>query len=194
MKLIGPRSISTGLSYLFLLLFIFLAVNSIYMTFAFGVGYYNWTYSHNLLPNIIEVAKMRQALSPEFQVYFIFKYPFSNVQMVMGFFTLKTFVFHTFQNVFFCLFFFFAYKVFKELNNQKLFTENIIRQLTIFSIINLLYAPAYFVIWIYIFKSSIGSSMVITSFAFLFLGIIMYFIKVFFKKGYQLQYENDLTI
>jgi hypothetical protein len=194
MKLIGPKSISTGLSYLFLLLFIFLAVNSIYMTFTFGVGYYNWTYSHNLLPNIVEVAKMPQNVSPEFQVYFRFKYPFSNVQMMMGFFTFKTFVFHTFQNIFFSLFFFFAYKVFKELSNQKLFTKKIIRQLTIFSIINLLYAPLYFFIWIYIFNASIESSMVITSFAFLFLGIIMYFIKAFFKKGYQLQSENDLTI
>lgn len=194
MKIIGPKSISTGLSYLFLTLFIILTVKSIYMFFTFGVGYYNWTYSQNFLSELVEVAKTPQLVPYEFEVYFRFKYPFSNIQMMMGFFTLRTFVFHTFQHLFFCLFFFFTYKVFKELSQQNIFTTKIIKLLSIFSVINILYAPLLYFIWSYIFNANIDLSLLMTCFAFLFLGVIIFFIIAFFKKGYELQSDNDLTI
>ncbi|KFE97740.1 hypothetical protein IX39_18410 [Chryseobacterium formosense] len=194
MKLLGPKSISTGLSYLFLLLFIFLLLHTIYMTFLFGVSYYNYTNSEHLLPEVIEIGKSRGNHPPPFDVYFIFKYPFSNQQMMMGFFTKQTVMFHSFQNIFFCLFFLFLYKIFNHLNNHNLFTEKIIQQLKIFSIINILYAPLYFFIWVYLFNASLDGSIIITCLIFFFLGITMYFTSAFFKKGYQLQSENDLTI
>ncbi|MFY1048280.1 DUF2975 domain-containing protein [Chryseobacterium sp. GP-SGM7] len=103
-------------------------------------------------------------------------------------------MFHSFQNIFFCLFFFYLYKIFNHLTNHNLFTEKIIHYLKIFSIINILYAPLYFFIWVYLFNASLDSSMIITCLIFFFLGITMYFTSAFFKKGYQLQSENDLTI
>ncbi|MCX8525728.1 DUF2975 domain-containing protein [Chryseobacterium formosus] len=164
------------------------------MTFLFGVSYYNYTYSEHLLPEVIEMGKSKGNYSPQFDIYFIFKYPFSNQQMMMGFFTKQTVLFHSFQNIFFCLFFFFLHKIFNHLTNHKLFTEKIIQQLKIFSIINILYAPLYFFIWLYLFNAHLDSSMLITCFIFFFLGITMYFTSAFFKRGYQLQSENDLTI
>ncbi|WP_375379302.1 DUF2975 domain-containing protein [Chryseobacterium luquanense] len=194
MKLLGQKSISTGLSYLFLFLFIFLLLHTLYMSFLFGVSYYNHSYSENLLPEVIEMGKSKGNYSPPFDVYFIFKYPFSNQQMMMGFFTKQTVMFHSFQNIFFCLFFYFLYKIFTQLSSQRLFTEKIIKQLKTFSIINILYAPLYFFIWLYLFNAHLDSSMLITCFIFFFLGITMYFTSAFFKRGYQLQSENDLTI
>lgn len=196
MKLLGPKSISTGLSYLFLLLFILFALHTIFELFAFGIAYYNWTNSAHLFSDFIYVGNTIDYASPQHgdYTYFRFKYPFTDQQMLTGIFSKNNFIFHTFQNIFFTLFFAFAYKIFKKLSNEKIFTEFVIKDLKKFAIINLLYAPLYFLIWIFIFKANLETTMLLTSFAFLFLGIIMYFITALFKKGYQLQSENDLTI
>lgn len=196
MKLLGPKSISTGLSYLFLLLFILFAAHSIFELFAFGIAYYNWTNATNLFSDFIYVGKTIDYASPQYgdYTYFRFKYPWTDQQMLTGIFSQKSFVFHTFQSIFFSLFFAFAYKIFKKLSNEKIFTENVIKDLKKFAVINLLYAPLYFLIWMFVFRANIENSMLLTSFAFLFLGIIMYFITALFKKGFELQSENDLTI
>lgn len=196
MKLLGPKSISTGLSYLFLLLFILLALHSICELFAFGVAYYNWTNSTSLFSDFIYVGNTIDYASTQHgdYTYFRFKYPFTDQQMLTGIFSKNSFIFHTFQNLFFCLFFALAYKIFKKLSHEKIFTESVIKDLKKFAVINLMYAPIYFFIWIFIFKANVETTMLLTSFAFLFLGIIMYFITALFKKGYQLQSENDLTI
>lgn len=196
MKLLGKQSVSTIISYLFLALFIFFFLHLIYQSFGFGIGYYNWTTSHHIFSETFYVNDEIDYASYEKGKYlfFRFKYPYSNQQMMTGFFTLNRFVFHTFQSIFFCLFFFYGYKTFEDLSQQELFNETIIKHLKTFSVINLLYAPLYFLIWIFIFRSGIESGMFMTSFAFLFLGIILHFITVFFKRGFQLQSENDLTI
>ncbi|KUJ50444.1 DUF2975 domain-containing protein [Chryseobacterium sp. JAH] len=196
MKLLGKQSVSTIISYLFLALFIFFFLHFIYQSFGFGIGYYNWTTSHHIFSETFYVNDEIDYASYEKGKYlfFRFKYPYSNQQMMTGFFTLNRFVFHTFQSIFFCLFFFYGYKTFEDLSQQELFNETIIKHLKTFSVINLLYAPLYFLIWIFIFRSGIESGMFMTSFAFLFLGIILHFITVFFKRGFQLQSENDLTI
>lgn len=196
MKLLGSKSVSTGLTYLFLLLSILFITHSLYELFAFGIAYYNWTNSTNLLSDFIYVGKTIDYASPQHgdYIYFRFKYPFGDQQMLTGIFSKNSFIFHTFQNIFFCLFFTFAHKVFKKLSRENIFTESVIKDLKKFAIINLLYAPLYFLIWIFVFRASIETAMLLTSFAFLFLGIIMYFITALFKKGYQLQSENDLTI
>lgn len=196
MKLLGQNSVSTVISYIFLMLFVIILIHFIYQSIGFGIGYYNWTTSNHLFSEIfyvndeIDYASYKKG---EF-LFFRFKYPFWDHQMMTGFFTLNTFIFHTFQSFFFCLFFFYGYKTFNELCQNKLFSEKIIKHLKTFSLVSLLYAPIYFLIWIFIFRSGAEGSMLMTSFAFLFLGILLYFIKAFFKKGYQLQSENDLTI
>lgn len=196
MKLLGPKSISTGLSYLFLLLFILLALQFIYQLFAFGIAYYNWTNSANLFTDLIYVGNTIDYASPEHgdYIYFRFKYPLGDQPMLTGIFSKNSFIYYTFQNIFFCLFFVFAYKIFKKLSYEKVFTENVIKDLKKFAVINLTYAPLYFLIWIFVFRANVETSMLLTSFAFLFLGIIMYFITALFRKGYQLQSESDLTI
>lgn len=196
MKLLGQKSVSTMLSYLFLALFIIMFLHSIYQLLGFGIGYYNWTTSHHLFSETfyvndeIDYASYRKGE----HVFFRFKYPFSEQQMMTGFFTLDRFIFHTFQSIFFCLFFFYGYKTFGDLTEKQLFSEKIIRHLKTFTVINSLYAPLYFLIWIFVFKSGLEGAMLMTCFAFFFLGIILHFITVFFKRGLQLQMENDLTI
>lgn len=196
MKLLGQKSASTIISYLFLVLFIIFLIHAIYQSVGFGIGYYNWTTSHHLFSETFYVNDEIDYASYEKGKYlfFRFKYPFSDHQMITGFFTLNTFIFHTFQSVFFCLFFFYGYKTFGDLSNKELFNEAIIKHLKTFTVINLLYAPLYFLIWIFVFRSGVEGSMLMTSFAFLFLGIILHFIKAFFKRGFQLQSENNLTI
>lgn len=196
MKLLGPKSVSTGLTYLFLLLSILFIIHSIYELFAFGIAYYNWTNAADLLSDFIYVGNTIDYASPQHgdYIYFRFNYPFGNQQMLTGIFSKNNFIFHTFQNLFFCLFFTFLYKIFKKLSLENIFTENFIKDLKKFAVINLLYAPLYFLIWIFVFRASIETAMLLTSFAFFFLGIIIFFIIALFKKGYQLQAENDLTI
>lgn len=196
MKLLGQKSVSTVISYLFMVLFVIFLFHSVYQLLGFGIGYYNWTYSHHLFSETFYVNDEIDYASYEKGKYlfFRFKYPFSEQQMMTGFFTLKTFIFHTFQSIFFSLFFFYGYKTFDDLTDTQLFTKKIIKHLKTFSIINLLYAPLYFLIWYFVFRSSLEGGMLMTSFAFLFLGIILHFITVFFKKGLHLQSENELTI
>jgi len=196
MKLLGQKSVSTIISYLFLALFIIFLLHAIYQSIGFGIGYYNWTTSHHLFSETFYVNDEIEYASYEKGKYlfFRFKYPFFDQQMMTGFLSLNTFIFHTFQSIFSCLFFFYGHKNFGDLSNKELFNETIIKHLKTFSVINLLYAPLYFLIWIFIFRSGTEGGMLMTSFAFLFLGIILHFIKAFFQRGFQLQLENNLTI
>lgn len=63
-----------------------------------------------------------------------------------------------------------------------------------FYLFGITYALHDIFIWIYLFNASLDGSMMITCLIFFFLGITMYFASAFFKRGYQLQSENDLTI
>jgi len=188
MKLLGQKTASTIISYLFLVLFIIFFLHSIYQSLGFGIGYYNWTTSHHFFSEAFYVNDEIDYASYEKGKYlfFRFNYPFSDQQMMTGFFTLNTFIFHTFQSIFFCLFFFYGYKTFGDLSQKELFNETVIKHLRTFTIINLLYAPLYFLIWIFVFRTGFEGGMFMTSVTFLFLGVILHFITVFFKRGFQL--------
>lgn len=196
MKLLGPKSASSLMSKIFLALFIILLLHSVYQLFGFGIGYYNWTTSNNFLAETFYVNDEIDYASYKKGEYLFykFKYPFSDKQMLTGFFTANTFINHTFQNIFFCLFLWYGYKLFKDFTARNIFTETTIRHLQTFSVINTLYAPLYFFIWIFIFRSGPEINMLMMCSAFLFLGIILHFVMAFFKKGFYLQSESDLTI
>ena len=193
MKLLGPKSISTGLSYLFLSVFIFLLLYTIYRSFLLSIGWYNYTYSENLLPNLVKTGKAPADNPTDLQIYLKFRFPFFK-EFVHTYLSGKISFVSVFTNVFSTLFFFFAYKIFRELNKPTLFNQKIIKKLKAFSIINFIYAPVYILSIKILFKTSLESSMIISCFAFTFLGLISYFIMVFFQNAYQLQSENDLTI
>ena len=70
-------------------------------------------------------------------------------------------------------------------------TINLFKKLAWLSI---LFVPIQIINWFYNLNLKMSADLLYTNFIFLSLGIIIFFIIAFFKKGYELQSENDLTI
>ncbi|MEY8761210.1 DUF2975 domain-containing protein [Chryseobacterium tongliaoense] len=196
MKLFGQKSLSTAISWLLLLLFVIIAFHTVYQLVGFTVCYYNLKTGSHLFPETFYVGDSIEwgGKIVQEKLYFRFKYPFSDQQMLTGIFSLNTFLNHLFQNVFFCLFFFFAYKIFNGMSKEILFNRDVIKWLRKFSWTNILYMPVYIIICLFVFNLGLDGMMLTTCLFLLFLGIMVYFIMEFFKKGLELQNQADLTI
>ncbi|KQT30874.1 hypothetical protein ASG22_19455 [Chryseobacterium sp. Leaf405] len=196
MKLLGKNSMSTALSCILFLLFLFFAFHLIYELFGYGISYYNLKTNSKILYDTFYVGNTidwggKIATGSN---YFRFKYPFSDQQMVTGVFSLNMFLNYLLQFSFYTLFFFSAFKIFNGMSQEILFNQSVIEWLKRFSILNILFVPLSVLNWLYNFKSDLNMDILLIVFIHLLLGIMVYFIVAFFKKGFELQSENDLTI
>lgn len=100
----------------------------------------------------------------------------------------------TLSMLFFAVFFYLLSTIFKTFKAPKLFTDRAIKQLNYFALLNLIAAPLLFLtIDFYIMqKQQIGN--ILNYLLTFLLGIFLLFIVAIFKRGYQVQNENDLTI
>ncbi len=118
--------------------------------------------------------------------------PFTN-SIIKGDYNPLTFIGIFCFLVFYTSFFFILSLIFKTFSAEKLFTEEAIKYLKWFTILNLILPIAYAVTGILI-NNSITLDDIIPGLLHIGLGIFAAFIATIFKLGFTLQEENELTI
>lgn len=196
MKIIGKNSMSTFISWIFFILFLFFAFHFIYELFGYGISYYNLKTDNKILYDTFYVGNTIDwgGTVATGNTYFRFKYPFSDQQMVTGVFSLRMLLNYLLQFSFYTLFFFSAFKIFNGMSQEILFNQKVIQWLKKFSVLNIIFVPLSVLNWLYNFKSEFNMDIALLIFIHLLLGIMVYFIVAFFRKGLELQHQADLTI
>lgn len=187
---------STAICWILFLLFLFFAFHLIYELLGYGISYYNLKTNNKILFDTFYVGNTIDwgGTVAKGNTYFRFKYPFSDQQMVTGIFSLKMFLNHLLQGSFYTLFFFSAFKIFNGMSQKTLFNQEVIKWLKRFSILNIIFVPLSILNWLYNFESNFSMDILLIIFIHFLLGIMVYFIVEFFKKGFELQNQADLTI
>ncbi|MDH7446109.1 DUF2975 domain-containing protein [Aquimarina sp. 2201CG14-23] len=118
--------------------------------------------------------------------------PFTN-SVIKGDYSVHTFIGILCFLVFYTSFFFLLSLIFKTFSAEKLFTEEAIKYLRWFTILNLILPVAYAVAGILI-NNRITLDDIVPGLLHIGLGIFAAFIATIFKLGFTLQEENELTI
>ena len=200
MKLIGQNSISKYFSYFFLILFGFIAFHFIYEIIGFSVLYYKYKTGSNilsdyfLLGNDVGWAKNEYTNPIKDVLKFKIYYPFTEQNLLTGIHT-KSFIINSLiSSSYFTVFSFVCYKITNALSKDYIFNLKTINLFKKLAWLSILFVPIQIINWFYNLNLKMSADLLYTNFIFLSLGIIIFFIIAFFKKGYELQSENDLTI
>lgn len=200
MKLIGKNSVSKYFSYFFLVLFLFIAFHFIYEIIGFSVLYYKYKTGSNilseyfLLGNDVGWAK-NEYTNPikdvkKFKIY----YPFTEQNLLTGIYTKNFIINSLISSSYFTVFSFVCYKITDALSKDYIFNLKTINWFKKLAWLSILFVPIQIINWFFNLNLKMSASLLYSSFIFLSLGITLFFIIAFFKKGYELQSENDLTI
>ena len=200
MKLIGKNSVSKYFSYFFLVLFLFIAFHFIYEIIGFSVLYYKYKTGSNilseyfLLGNDVGWAKNEYTNPIKDVLKFKIYYPFTEQNLLTGIYN-KSFIINSLiSSSFFTIFSFVCYKITDALSKDYIFNLKTINWFKKLAWLSILFVPIQIINWFFNLNLKMSASLLYSSFIFLSLGIILFFIIAFFKKGYELQSENDLTI
>ena len=200
MKLIGQNSISKYFSYFFLILFWFIVFHFIYEIIGFSVLYYKYKTGSNILSDYFLLGNdvgwsKNEYTNPikdvlKFKIY----YPFTEQNLLTGIYN-KSFIINSLiSSSFFTVFSFVCYKITEALGKDYIFNLKTINWFKKLAWLSILFVPIQIINWFFNLNLKMSASLLYSSFIFLSLGIILFFIIAFFKKGYELQSENDLTI
>ena len=200
MKLIGKNSVSKYFSYFFLVLFLFIAFHFIYEIIGFSVLYYKYKTGSNILPdyfllgNDVGWAKNEYTNPIKDVLKFKIYYPFTEQNLLTGIYT-KSFIINSLiSSSFFTIFSFVCYKITEALGKDYIFNLKTINWFKKLAWLSIIFVPIQIINWFYNLNLKFSADIFYISFIFLSLGIAIFFIIAFFKKGYELQSENDLTI
>lgn len=194
MKLIGEKSISTILNKILLAVSISQLLYLGYLIFGFIIVYLNIHQGTQYFPDTFKTGDFNNEVTKTTadSLTFQFSMPLTN-SIVRGSYTLYTFISIIFFIGFYSLFTFYLFRIFRGMSREIIFNIKVIQDLKLFAFLNILFIPVYCVVLYFMDKSvySIDPMFILLH---LTLGIIILFIIEFFKKGYELQIENDLTI
>ena len=200
MKLIGKNSVSKYFSYFFLVLFLFIAFHFIYEIIGFSVLYYKYKTGSNilseyfLLGNDVGWAKNEYTNQIKDVLKFKIYYPFTEQNLLTGIYTKSFIINNLISSSFFTIFSFVCYKITEALGKDYIFNLKTINWFKKLAWLSILFVPIQIINWFFNLNLKMSASLLYIGFIFLSLGIILFFIIAFFKKGYELQSENDLTI
>ena len=200
MKLIGKNSVSEYFSYFFLILFWFIAFHFIYEIIGFSVLYYKYKTGSNILSDYFLLGNdvgwsKNEYTNPikdvlKFKIY----YPFTEQNLLTGIYN-KSFIINSLiSSSYFTVFSFVCYKITDALSKDYIFNLKTINWFKKLAWLSILFVPIQIINWFFNLNLKMSASLLYSSLIFLSLGIILFFIIAFFKKGYELQSENDLTI
>lgn len=171
MKLFGPKSLSY---YLFFASRI-AAIGSIllvaYILLSLGLGNYTLVKGQFQIP-----------LTPFGKTY------------IKGFYETDVIVTISLLMVFFTVFFYLLSNILKTFKAEKLFTSKAIAQLHYFALLNLVVGPLLYLIIHFAIMQKANLNDIHNLFLGLILGTFALFTAAVFKRGYEVQDENDLTI
>ncbi|MEJ5050616.1 hypothetical protein WH221_12335 [Chryseobacterium culicis] len=194
MKLIGEKSVSTLLSKILLagsvaqllyLGYIILGFVILYNNLHQGIPLFSETFTTGNFDN-----EIRKTATDS--LTFQFEMPLTGA-VIKGSYTLYTFISIIFFVGFYSVFTFYLFRIFKGMSADLIFNIKVIHDLKIFATLNIVFIPIYSIV-LYCMDQSIYSIDPLFILLHLTLGIIIFFIIEFFKKGYELQTENELTI
>lgn len=194
MKLIGTKSLSTILNKILLIgcigQFLYLG----YLIFGFIIIYINQNAGTDYLSGIFKVGNFNNEgeKSVSDSLSFQFNMPFSD-SVTTGNYTLHTLFSIVFFLGFYSVFTFYLFKIFKGMSTDTIFNKGVIRSLKQFAFLNILFIPLFSII-LYFIDQSVYDIDPLFILIHLSTGIVILFIIEFFKKGYELQIQNDLTI
>ncbi|MGE8554640.1 MAG: hypothetical protein ACN6OB_11990 [Chryseobacterium jejuense] len=194
MKLIGTKSLSTILNKILLIgcigQFLYLG----YLIFGFIIIYINQNTDTAYLAEIFKLGNFNSETEKTVSnsLNFQFKMPFSDA-VTTGEYNLHTLFSIIFFLGFYSLFSFYLFKIFKGMSTDVIFNKEVIRSLKQFAFLNILFIPLFSII-LYFIDQSVYDIEPLFILIHLSTGIVILFIIEFFKKGYELQIQNDLTI
>ena len=198
MKIIGKNSVSTYIAYLLLFLFAVALFHLVYEI----IGHLFLAYKYNtdskilsntfILANDVGWTKNQWPLPMEHDLKFRINYPFTDIQLVTGIYSFSQTLYNILGVSFLTLFFFFAYKCFKEMSQDQIFNNKAIKWLKSFSVLNLIFGSIG--LFQFFYNHSSSGATFLSFIMFIFFGITLFFVVAFFKKGLELQNETDLTI
>lgn len=194
MKLIGEKSISTILSKILLIGCMGQLLYLGYLIFGFIVAYTNLHQETLFFSDIFKTGNFNNEVDSTASnaLAFQFNIPFSEA-VIKGNFTFSTFTSILFFLGFYSLFTFYLFRIFKGMSTDIIFNKETIRYLRKFAFLNIIFIPIYSIVLYFIDQSvySIDPMFILLHLATV---IIIIFIIEFFKKGYELQTQTDLTI
>lgn len=198
MKTIGQNYLLKYLSYVLYFLFVICILHFIYDLIGHSILFYKDQSSSEIFSNTFILSKdvgwtqNKWTIPMNDLLKFKINYPFTQVQVVSGVYGISQIFTNMVGMLFITLFFFFSYKSLKEMSSEKLFNPEAIKWLKRFGYLNL--AVGLISIAQMIFFGTLQGSALIQFLFLAFLGLMVLFMVQFFKKGYELQAEIDLTI
>lgn len=189
MKILDTRSITKYSSYLMFIIFLILTFFLIYFIVGYNICNYNQKSAEPILSDTFSIEHISS-----YPVYRI-NYPFTDIKFISGIlnnsldFIIGIIGFGGFAFYFFCL-----YKVLQSLSMPKIFNKSVIRWIRIFMVYNFIFVFIYILFWIFISGSFNPVQLIFGTFPFILLGFVSAFVNSFFKRGFEMQNENDLTI
>lgn len=197
MKIIGKNSVSTALRWLFLFLAVVTTLLFAYEMLGFGIAYYNLNSGNSLWAETFYAGYSidwgGQVITHPKEMFFRFLLPFSQQQLVTGSFTVTTFVYQVIGGLFLPAFCYFGYRIFRNISSDRLFTLDMICWMKRFSLLNIIFFMLVNLCYM-VFVGKFSGKMLFDASLYLMMGVMVYFVALFFKKGYDLQNEQDLTI
>lgn len=198
MKIIGKNSVSQILAYVLLAFFILTLLHLLYEVLAHTVLFYKFHTGSQIFSETFILGKEVGWADNQWTdrmsnvLKFRINYPFTSQQLVTGFYEPVQIVSNFFAFTYFTLFFLYAFRFFREISSDRIFSPAAGKWLFRFGIVNLLSAAVILISVLFFFQ--------ITPFALLqivfvgFVGLIVLFALEFYKKAVELQSQTDLTI
>lgn len=198
MKLIGKNSASKYISWILFGLFLLTGLHFIYEVIGHSILFYKFKTGSDVLDstfmlgNDVGWAKNKWTTLFSEELKFKINYPFSDRQLVTGFYKPLQIITNIFAFLYFSLLFYFSYRSFREFSSDRVFSSRAVSNLRKLGYINIIFAIMLLLPSLWFYEMS---PYALLQFLFIgFFGILILFIVAFFKKGYELQSENDLTI
>lgn len=198
MKIIGKNSLSQYIAYLMYIMFVIILLHLIYESIGHLILSYKYQTGSKIFPNTFILGndvgwvKNKWTLPMENDLKYKINYPFTDINFVTGLYKLSNIIKNILVLGYFSFFFYTAFKCFNEMSNENLFNLQSLKWLKRFNYIVLIYG--IYNLGSFFYFDRIYFSSLFSFIAFSLLGIIVLFIIEFFKKGLELQTENDLTI
>lgn len=189
MKIIGKNSLSQYISWLMYIVFVYSILLLIYVIIGFTLGICKIKTANTFLYSFYEIWK--DYTSPRY--YFRFYYPFTNFELAANSIKFQNIFLPLLSLIFNVLFYYYCFKAFQSISNEKIFNNKTVKWLNRFAILNLVILLISPLFSIFLFETFPYQLIPIYLKSILQI-VFVYFVIVFLKKGLDLQTENELTI
>ena len=193
MKIVGKNSLSRYISILFYAGFVIFLLHLIYFVIGVSICYLNYHSDVSIFPEIFSVEK-KLYRDNYLANMFVIKFPLSENNFFHGELKWRTVIAASLGFTFLTYFFYSSFRIFKNLSSEIIFTENTIKWLQRFAYANVISGIFFIIFWYFVWHLINPTELIFYSLFLFLLGGTFLYLATFFKKGYELQSENDLTI